>query len=133
MMQGQQAIPERNGASAALGFAILLLAYAALGGAAGVLWLIDLVDKLVTRPPPGRPFITALSVNLLFAPIALAGGVLAIIYSSAAGRAHNSDDLERASIALKRLRLWAGVAVVVLIAFLVCMAVAAVLTGEFPG
>jgi hypothetical protein len=32
MMQGQQAIPERNGASAALGFAILLFAYAALGG-----------------------------------------------------------------------------------------------------
>jgi peptidoglycan/LPS O-acetylase OafA/YrhL len=70
------------------------------------------------------------------APEMLSGGVLAIGYFRAAGcayRRHNSEDLERASIALKRLRLWAGVAVIVLIAFLACMAVAAVLTGEFPG
>jgi hypothetical protein len=120
----------------ALGLSVLLLAYAAVGGTVGVLWLIDLAGRLGAGPPPTRPFITAWSVNLLFAPIALAGGVLAIGYSSAAGytnRRHDADDLERASIALRRLRLWAGVAVIVLVAFLACMAVAAVLTGEFPG
>lgn len=120
----------------ALGFSVLLFTYALVGGAVGVQWLIGLVDGLVAGPPPSRPFITASSVNLLFAPIALVGGVLASGYFTAAGCAdwrHNPDDLERASIALNRLRLWAGATAIVLIAFLACMAVAAVLTGEFPG
>jgi hypothetical protein len=155
MTQGQRGTPERAGASSgpvatseaaleairearpwALAFAALLLTYAVLGGAVGVLWLIGMVDGLVAGPPPSRPFITASSVNLLFAPIALAGGVLAAGYFSAAGcacRRHGPDDLERASIALKRLWLWTAVAAIILIAFLACMFVAAVLTGEFPG
>ncbi|QDV38723.1 hypothetical protein [Tautonia plasticadhaerens] len=120
----------------ALASAVFLLTYAAVGGTAGVLWLIALVDQSVTGPPPSRPFITVWSVNLLFAPVALVGGVLAVEYYSAAWFAswrRDSDDLERASIALKRLRLWAGAAMIILIAFLACMAAAAVLTGEFPG
>ena len=120
----------------ALAFAVLLFMYAGVGGAVGVGWLVVLIWRLVAGPAPTRPFITVFSINLLFAPIALVGAVLVISYFRAAGRAYwrrNSDDLERASIALKRLWLWAGVTVIVLIAFPVCMVVAAVLTGEWPG
>jgi hypothetical protein len=120
----------------ALAFAALLFSYVVVGGGAGVLWLIDLVNRLVAGSPPSRPFITAWSVNLLFAPIALVGGMLAIGCYSAAGYAYwrkNAADLNNASIALKRLWLWARVTAMVLIAFLVCMFVAVVLTGEFPG
>jgi hypothetical protein len=77
------------------------------------------------------------SINLLFAPIALAGGVLAIGYFRAAGRAYwrrNSDDLERASTALKRLWLWAGVTMIILIAFPAIMIVVAMfVTHDWPG
>lgn len=116
----------------ALGLSVLLFTYAAVGGAAGVIWLVDLASRLAAGPPPTKPFITAWSVNLLFAPIALAGGVLALGCFSAA-ESRNIDDLERASAAVARLRLWARAAVIVLIAFLACMFLAAVLTGEFPG
>jgi uncharacterized membrane protein YbhN (UPF0104 family) len=121
----------------ALGFAVLLFAYAAAGGAAGVGWLVFLVERSYAGPPPTRPFINVASVNLLFAPIALAGGLLAVAYFRAAGRAYwkrNSDDLERASIALKRLSLWAGVATIVVIAFPACMILVAMfVTHDWPG
>ena len=86
----------------ALGSAVVLLTYAAVGGTAGVLWLIALVQQFAMGPPPGRPFITIWSVNLLFAPVALVGGVLAVEYFSAAWLAswrQDSGDLERASAA----------------------------------
>jgi len=121
----------------AMGFAVLLFAYAAPGGAVGVGWLGILLYRLVVGPPPGRPFINFASVNLLFAPIALAGGLLAVAYFRAAGRAYwrrSSDDLERASIALNRLWLWAGMATIVLIAFPVCMILVAMfVTHDWPG
>jgi predicted ester cyclase len=60
----------------ALGLSVLLFTYAAAGGTAGVLWLIDLAGRLVAGPPPSKPFITAWSVNLLFVPVALAGARL---------------------------------------------------------
>ena len=116
----------------ALGLSVLLFTYAAVGGAAGVIWLVDLASRIAAGPPPTKPFITAWSVNLLFAPIALVGGVLALRCFSAA-ESRNIDDLERASATVARLRLWARVAVIVLIASLACMFLAAVLTGEFPG
>jgi len=120
----------------ALLFALVLFAYAAVGGAVGVAWLVVLVWKFVAGPPPSRPFIVWQSVNLLFAPIALVGGVLAVRYYRAAGRAYwrrSSDDLEQASLALKRLWGWAGVAIIVPIVFAVLMIIAALLTHEFPG
>ena len=116
--------------------AVLLFIYAAAGGAAGVGWLVFLFHRLVAGPPPAKPFINVFSINLLFAPIALTGGLLAILFFRAAGRAYwrrNSDDLERAAIALKRLWLWAGVTMIVLVTVPAAMLVAAILTGEWPG
>lgn len=121
----------------AMAFAILLFTYAAAGGAVGVTWLIFLISRLIVGPPPSRPFINVWSLNLLFAPIALVGALLAIGYFRAAGRAYfrrSSDDLERASIALRRLWLWAGVAVIILIALPVCMILVAMfVTHDWPG
>jgi len=121
----------------AMGFAVLLFAYAAAGGTVGVGWLVILFARLFAGPPPTKPFITAASINLLFAPIALIGGLLAVGYFRAAGRAYwrrSSDDLERASIALNRLWLWAGMATIVLIAFPVCMILVAMfVTHDWPG
>ena len=117
-------------------FAVFLFAYAAAGGAAGVVWLVFLVARFVTGPRPTPPFIVWQSINLLFAPLALAGGLLAVAYFRAAGRAYwrrGSDDLERASIALNRLWRWAGVTIIILVAFPVLMFIAALLTHEFPG
>ena len=65
----------------ALGASVLLLAYAAVGGTAGVLWSLALIDQLVLGPPQSKPFITAWSVNPLFAPVALVGGLLAAGFS----------------------------------------------------
>ena len=121
----------------AMAFAVFLFVYAAAGGAVGGVWLAVLVKRLVAGPPPTPPFINPWSVNLLFAPIALAGGVLAVGYVRAAGRAYwrrDSDALERASIALKRLWLWAGVAMIVLIALAaVVIAIAMFVTHDWPG
>ena len=117
-------------------FAIFLFGYATVGGAIGVGWLVILISRFASGPPPTRPFIVWQSINLLFAPLALVGGLLAIAYLRAAGRAYwrrSSDDLEHASIALKRLWRWAGVGLIILIAFPVLMVVAAMLTGEWPG
>jgi hypothetical protein len=121
----------------AMGFAVLLFAYAAIGGAVGMVWLVILLNRLVTGPKPTPPYINFASINLLFAPIALAGGVLTVLYFRAAGRAYwrrDSDDLERASIALKRLWLWAGLTVIVLIAFpAIMIAIAMFVTHDWPG
>jgi uncharacterized membrane protein YbhN (UPF0104 family) len=121
----------------AMGFAVLLFTYAAAGGAVGVVWLVLLFTRLVAGPPPTRPFINPASINLLFAPIALAGALLAVAYVRAAGRAYwrrDGDDLERTAIALRRLWLWAGVATIVLIAFPVCiLLVAMFVTHDWPG
>ena len=121
----------------AMSFAVLLFTYAAAGGAVGVGWLGILFYRLFAGPRPTPPYINLASINLLFAPIALAGGLRAVAYFRAAGRAYrrrDSDDLERAVIALKRLWLWAGVATIVLIAFPVCMILVAMfVTHDWPG
>jgi hypothetical protein len=118
-------------------FAVLLFAYAAAGGAVGVVWLVGLVSGLVKGPAPKPPFVTAMSINLLFAPIAMLGGTAAIGYFRAAGYAYrrrDADDLERAAVALNRLWLWAGVAVIVLIALpAVMIAIAMFVTHDWPG
>jgi hypothetical protein len=121
----------------ALGFAVLLFIYATVGGAVGAGWLAVLVIRLVAGPPPRPPFINPFSINLLFAPIALVGGWLAVGYFRAAGRAYgrrDPDDLERASFALKRLWLWAGVSVIVVIAFAAAVVFLAMFVmHEWPG
>ncbi|MDG3004395.1 hypothetical protein [Paludisphaera mucosa] len=84
----------------ALGFSVLLLTYAAVGGTAGVMWLVALTEQFAAGPPPGRPFFTAWSVNLLFAPVALVGGVLTVECFCAAWLVSwrdDSSDLSRAS------------------------------------
>lgn len=116
-------------------FAIPLFLYAAVGGTVGIGWVVILASRLVTGPAPTPPYINFASINLLFAPIALVGGVLAVRYFRAAGRAYwrrDGDDVERALVALKRLWLWVGVTIIVLILFPVSMVVAAVLTHEWP-
>ena len=121
----------------AMSFAVLLFAYAAAGGGVGIVWLVLLLNRLVAGPPPTPPFINLASVHLLFAPLALVGGLLAVGYFHAAGRAYwrrSSDDLERASIALKRLWLWAGLSTIVLMALPVCMLLIAMfVTHDWPG
>src|SRR4051794_6503823 len=72
----------------AMGFAVLLFTYAAVGGAVGVGWLAVLAWRLAAGPAPRPPFITVASINLLFAPLALTGGLLAVGYFRAAGRAY---------------------------------------------
>jgi hypothetical protein len=141
MTQRRQHTAARVGAvaearAAVLVLAVLLYLYAAVGGAVGVGWLFALVGRLVAGPPPGRPFVTVWSVNLLFAPVALVGAVLASGYLRAVGCAlarGGADELGRVSVAVKRLWVWAGVAMSVVVAFAGAMVVAAVLTGEWPG
>ena len=100
-------------------FAVALFVYAAAGGVIGTICLVTL---LANRGQPGFPvgaFIVLSAANLLFSPIALVGGVLAMRYTTAAGRAFNgrsSRELERALVAQKHVWRWAGVAVMALFA-----------------
>lgn len=118
-------------------FAVLLFMYAAAGGAVGVVWLVLLLRRLVAGPPPRPPYINPWSINLLFAPLAAVGGGLAVSYFRAAGNAYwrrNGDDLERASIRLKRLWLCAGAAVILMIALALCVIfIAMFVTHDWPG
>ena len=117
-------------------FAVVMFLYAVVGGAIGMVWLVDLITRFAAGPPPTRPFITVSSIHLLFAPIALVGGVLAIGFFRAASRARSrrdAGDVARASVALRRLWRWGGVTIAVLIVFSAAMVAAAVVTGEWPG
>lgn len=99
--------------------AIGLFVYALFGGGMGCVWLIALIVKRGEPNFPVGQFIVISTGNLLFAPIALVGGFLAIRYHRAAGRAYNgrsSNDLERALITQGHIWRWAGVTMIALFA-----------------
>ena len=116
-------------------FAITLFVYALAGGGLGTIWLVVLIIK---RRDPGFPvgqFILISTGNVMFAPIALVGGVLALRFIAAAGRAYNrrsSKDLERALIAQQHIWRWTGVTVIALLAFPVIVFLIAGIMGVFP-
>ncbi len=119
----------------ALVCAIFLFLYAVAGGGLGTMWLVAMIVK---RDEPGFPlgqFIVISTANLLFAPLALVGGVLAMRYINTAARAYNarsSEDLERAMIAQKHIWRWAGVTVIALFATPLIIAFVAGLMDVFP-
>jgi hypothetical protein len=119
----------------ALVFAIFLFLCAAASGGAGTLWLVVM---LLNRRRPGFPseqFLALTTPNLVLAPIALVGGVLALRYIAAARRAYNgrsSKDLERALIAQKHVWLWLAAVVIALFTLPLILVSVAVMTGEWP-
>ena len=119
----------------ALLFAIFLFLYAAAGGGLGTVWLITLI---IRRGQPGFPvgqFIVISTGNLLFVPIALVGGVLAMRYIAAAARAYNrrsSEELERALIRQRHVWCWAGATVIALLTFPVIVMFIAAMLNVWP-
>lgn len=119
----------------ALLFAIALFVYALLGGGLGVVWTVVLILKRGQPNFPVGQFIVITTGNLMFAPIALIGGALAMRYIVAAGRAFNarsSDDLERALIRQKQIWIWAGMTMLALLAFPVIVLFIAALLNVWP-
>ena len=119
----------------ALVFAVVLFVGAAAGGGLGTLWLVVF---LVKRGEPGFPadkFVRLSTPNLVLAPVALAGAVLALRFIAAAGRAYNgrsSRDLERAMVAQKHVWLWAAATAVALFSVPVIFVIVARTRGGWP-
>jgi hypothetical protein len=104
----------------ALLFAIALFVYGVVGGLMGTIWMVVMILKRAQPAFPVWQFIVISTGNLLFAPIALVGGVLALRYTAAAGRAYNgrsSEDLERALNRQKHVWLWAAATVIAVLGF----------------
>lgn len=119
----------------ALVFAILLLLYAAAGGTIGTIWLVVLLTNQVTPGTPLGQFIVGSTFNLVCAPIALVGGILAILYFRAAGRAYarrGTDELERAMTAQLRVWRWAAVALTVLLGMPLIVIGLAIASNAWP-
>jgi hypothetical protein len=119
----------------ALLFAIVLFVYALLGLGLGTMWLVVLLTK---GGQPGYSmweFIILSTVNLVLAPIALVGALLAMRYIAAAGRAYNgrnSEDLERALKRQQLIWLWAGLTVIAMFALPVAILFVAALMNVWP-
>lgn len=98
----------------AIVFAVVLFVYAAAGLTLGTIWLVVLIQR---RGEPGFPvpqFLVISTFNLLFAPVALLGGVLVMRYVAAAGRAYfrrSTAELERAMKRQLAVWRWAGLVV----------------------
>ena len=119
----------------ALLLAIGLFVYALAGGGLGVTWLVVLIIRRGQAGFPVGQFIVISTGNLLFAPIALVGGILAMRYIAAAGRAYNgrsSEALERALVAQTHVWRWAGVAVIAVLAFPVIVMFVAAMMNVWP-
>ena len=119
----------------ALLFAIALFVYALAGGIMGTFWFVTLFRSRGRPDFPVGEFIVISIGNLMFAPIALVGGLLAMRYITAAGRAFNlrsSDNLERALVAQKWVWGWAGLSVIALFAFPVIVLFVAALMDVWP-
>jgi hypothetical protein len=101
----------------ALGCAIGMFVYALVGGVLGTMWLFVAIFK---APGVGlAQFIIMSTPNLIGAPLALVGGLLAIRYHRAVNRAlarRNTEDLERALIVQLHIWRWAAVTVLGLFA-----------------
>lgn len=103
----------------ALGCAVGMFIYALIGGFLGVMWLGVIIFKRGQPDVSMLQFAIITPPNLIGAPLALIGGILALRYHAAVGRAHtwrNSEDLERAIIRLGHVWRWAGVTVLALFA-----------------
>jgi hypothetical protein len=116
-------------------FAIALFLYGVAGIGLGTVWLIVLITSRSRPNFPTGQFIVISTGNLLFAPLAIVGGVLAMRFILAAGRAYNSrssDDLERALTAQQRIWRWAGMTVIALICFPVLVFFTAAMMNVWP-
>jgi hypothetical protein len=115
--------------------AIFLFLYSLAGGGLGMFWLITLIARRHQPNFPVEQFIIISTANLVFAPLALVGGVLAMRYITAAVRAYNqrtSEDLERAMVAQAHIWRWAGVVVIALFMTPLIIVFIAGLMNVFP-
>lgn len=106
----------RKSRSWALFCAIGMFIYAVVGGFLGLMWL-----GAVIFGNPGNllQFVIIIPPNLIGAPLALTGGILAIRYYRAVTRAltrRNPEDLERTLVMQLWIWRWAAVTVVALFA-----------------
>lgn len=116
-------------------FAIAIFLYGVAGLGLGTTWLIVLLTSRGRPNFPTGQFIVISAGNLLFAPIAIVGGVLAMRFILAAGRAYNSrssEDLERALIAQQRIWRWVGMTVIALLCFPVLVFFIAAMMNVWP-
>ena len=103
----------------ALVCAIGMFVYAAVGGTMGTVWLVVAIRRAGDASFPLAKFVVMIPPNLVGAPLALVGGLLAVQYHAAAGRAfygRNSDELARALVVQGRIWRWAAVTVAALFA-----------------
>lgn len=109
--------------------AVCMFLYAIVGGGLGVMWLL----VAVFGSPGGLvEFVILIPPNLIGAPLAFIGGILAVRYHAAVGRAmirRNTEDLERALIRQTHIWRWAGATVLALFA----MPPIILLTGYLAG
>jgi hypothetical protein len=118
----------------ALGCAIGMFIYALAGGIMGLVWLVVTIKRFADPSFPLAKFIVLIPPNLIGAPLALVGGILAVRYHAAAGRANawrNSQDFDRALVAVGLIWRWAAVTVVALFALPLIILGIGVITGAW--
>lgn len=116
-------------------FAISLFVLAVAGAVLGSISLVALVANRRQSGFPVGQFIVVSTGNVLFAPVALVGGVLAMRYVAAAGRAYYrrcSEELERAVTAQKHVWHWAAAVVLAVFAFPVIVMFVAGMMDVWP-
>jgi hypothetical protein len=110
-----------------------MFVYALFGGGSATVWLVVWIARAGELADSFERFVViVVPINLVGAPLALLGGILALRYHAAAGRAYsgrNSEDLDRALIAQTRIWRWAGVTVLALFALPLIIACVGWLTG----
>ena len=118
----------------ALGCAIGMFIYALAGGIMGTVWLVVTIRRFGDPTFELAKFIPLIVPNLLGAPLALIGGILALRYHAAAGRANawrNSQDLERALSTQGLIWRWAAVTLLALFAMPLIILWTGVMTGAW--
>jgi hypothetical protein len=96
--------------------AIAMFIYSLIGGVLGTMWTLAVIFG-----NPGNLFQFAIIIppNVIGAPLAFTGGLLAVRYHAAVGRANarrNTEDLERALTLQLYIWRWAGITVLALFA-----------------
>ena len=112
--------------------AIGMFIYALVGGFLGTMWLLVAIFR-GGQPEVGlTEFVIVIPPNLIGAPLALAGGLLAVRYHAAVGRTlarRNTEDLERALTLQLYIWRWAALAVLALFALPPIILVLGLLVG----